>query len=64
MANTASKIPAPARRTGFWLTVATLIVVIALYYFGEFREASKYLLLIGGGLAILGSLFFTSLRIK
>jgi hypothetical protein len=64
MENSASKIPAPARRTGFVLAAALLAAVLGLYYLGDLHEASKYLLVIGGGLAILGSVFFTSLRLK
>jgi hypothetical protein len=62
MTETISKIRVSVRRTGFLLAAAALGGVLILYYFGEFREASKYLLVAAGIAGVVASLFFTSKR--
>ncbi|HXD44655.1 MAG TPA: hypothetical protein VN655_05920 [Pseudolabrys sp.] len=52
------RIQASVRRTGFALVAIALIIVLTLYYFGEWREESKNLLVIFGLAGAAASLFF------
>ena len=52
------RIQASVRRKGFALVALALILVLSLYYLGEWHEESKYLLVIFGLAGAAASMFF------
>lgn len=60
MAETTSKIQSSFRVAGYSIAAASVILVLGLYYLGEFREFSKYLFVVIGAAAAAASLAYKS----